>query len=86
MRYTRLALVVTIFFLVPLLTTSVGRAESSKWCAVLGSGMDARNCGFVSFEQCMASTGGTGGFCERDYTATPAATSSRKPKRKRVKN
>jgi len=42
-------------------------ADPYKWCAVYG-GRDggARNCGFVSFEQCMATLSGMGGFCQEN--------------------
>lgn len=36
------------------------------WCVQYGSGMgggDARNCGFVSYEQCMMTARGAGGWC-----------------------
>lgn len=39
------------------------------WCVKYGSGMgggDARNCGFVSYEQCMMTARGPGGWCEQN--------------------
>lgn len=37
------------------------------WCAQYGGhGDGGRNCGFASFEQCMATVSGIGGFCERN--------------------
>ena len=38
------------------------------WCAVY-SGRDGgggTNCGFTSYQQCMATVSGVGGFCERN--------------------
>jgi hypothetical protein len=55
-----------------LLTPTVGHADSYPWCAQYGrSGDGGRNCGFVSFAQCMDTVRGIGGFCERNqfYTA-----------------
>ena len=45
------------------------------WCAHYG-GMDGdggRNCGFVSYEQCMETVRGMGGYCERNLFYTGAA-------------
>jgi hypothetical protein len=44
------------------------QAQNYPWCAqysgrALGGAM---NCGFVSFEQCMATVTGIGGFCVRN--------------------
>jgi uncharacterized protein DUF3551 len=37
------------------------------WCAQYGRfGDGGRNCGFVSYGQCMATVSGIGGFCERN--------------------
>ena len=43
------------------------RAEITyPWCAQYGNGMDGggRNCGFWTYEQCMAALSGNGGYCE----------------------
>ena len=41
------------------------------WCAQYsGHGGGGRNCGFVSFEQCMETIRGMGGFCERNLFYT----------------
>jgi len=37
-----------------------------KWCAHYGGKMDARNCGFVTLEQCRAAISGNGGICEEN--------------------
>ncbi|HWC93302.1 MAG TPA: DUF3551 domain-containing protein [Pseudolabrys sp.] len=44
------------------------QAVEYPWCAQYGGrgGDGGRNCGFVSFEQCMATVSGIGGFCERN--------------------
>ena len=51
------------------------RAQNYPWCAQYmggdtGGGM---NCGFVSFEQCMATVRGMGGFCMANNTYVPPA-------------
>jgi hypothetical protein len=43
-----------------------GRAEAQNypWCAQYGEDFgDVLNCGFVSFDQCMLTVRGMGGFC-----------------------
>lgn len=47
------------------------------WCARYG--WSTRNCGFVSFDQCLMTVRGRGGFCERNalYDA-PLAPGNRK--------
>jgi len=52
--------------------TSAWQAPASAveypWCAQYGGffGGGGRNCGFVSYQQCMATVSGIGGFCERN--------------------
>jgi hypothetical protein len=48
-----------------LFTPTPGHADPYKWCAQYGglSG-GGRNCGFVTWDQCMATVSGIGGFCE----------------------
>jgi hypothetical protein len=44
------------------------QADPYKWCAQYGGGRGGggRNCGFVTYEQCMQTIQGMGGFCERN--------------------
>jgi hypothetical protein len=43
------------------------QAQNYPWCARYGGGRGgAQNCGFVSFEQCMATVTGIGGYCARN--------------------
>jgi len=49
------------------------RAQNYPWCAqysgrALGGAM---NCGFVSFQQCLATVSGIGGFCVRNNLYQP---------------
>lgn len=50
--------------------TGVGtsaQAQNYQWCANYGGGMGgSSNCGFVSFDQCMETSRGVGGFCDRN--------------------
>jgi hypothetical protein len=53
-----------------------GRAEAQNypWCEYLGGGMGGgggRNCGFISFEQCMDSARGNGNDCRLNTQYDP---------------
>jgi hypothetical protein len=51
------------------------QAQNYPWCAHYDFGWDdAVNCGFVSFDQCMQTVRGMGGFCitNSDPPMTPA--------------
>ncbi|HTH35576.1 MAG TPA: DUF3551 domain-containing protein [Xanthobacteraceae bacterium] len=52
-----------------------GRAEAQNypWCAVLDTGDASYNCGFVTFEQCLATVRGIGGTCMVNTTYRPVA-------------
>lgn len=65
-----------------ILTPTIGHADPYKWCAQYGLREDlGRNCGFVTYEQCMAAVSGIGGTCEPNpfYTGPDR----RRPVRKR---
>ncbi len=49
------------------------RAQNYPWCEYIGGGMGGggRNCGFVSFEQCMESARGNGSDCRINTMYTP---------------
>ena len=52
---------------ITLLAPTASYAETYPWCAQYG-GLHggARNCGFMTYGQCMATISGMGGFCERN--------------------
>jgi hypothetical protein len=59
-------------------------AQSYPWCAVYSGNMGgARNCGFSTYEQCMAAVSGNGGYCALNNQYVPrrwaAADHSRYP-------
>ena len=62
-------------------------AQSGAWCAWYDAW--AYNCGFNSFEQCLATVRGAGGWCQRNvYDAWAARTPAgpeprRKPRQQR---
>jgi hypothetical protein len=45
---------------------SIAHADPYRWCAEYNTGDWARNCGFVTYQQCMATVSGIGGFCTRN--------------------
>ena len=58
-------------------------ADPYKWCAVYG-GDDSGgpNCGFYTWEQCMQTAHGLGGFCQESLWYTgPAAPPARKQRK-----
>jgi len=48
-------------------------AQNYPWCAVYGGGDKggSSNCGFTTFEQCMATLSGMGGFCNLNTQYVP---------------
>lgn len=54
---------------------SGAQAQNYPWCAVYGGGRGGggQNCGFSTFEQCMAALSGQGGFCNRNTQYVPPA-------------
>ena len=47
-------------------------AQNYPWCAYYGSDMGgSENCGFVSFDQCMKTLSGNGGFCQLNTQYVP---------------
>jgi Protein of unknown function (DUF3551) len=47
-------------------------AQNYPWCAQYGGRAGgATNCGFSTFEQCMATVSGIGGFCDRNTLYVP---------------
>jgi hypothetical protein len=51
---------------------TVGKAQNYPWCAEYAGTPDGPvNCGFVTFEQCLATVRGVGGFCVRNNTYQP---------------
>ena len=69
------------------LAPSAGQADPYPWCAQYSGGFaggGGRNCGFVTWEQCMDTVHGMGGFCERNLFYTgPATTGTARPRKTR---
>jgi hypothetical protein len=60
--------------------TGFANAQNYPWCS---AGGEARSCGFVSQEQCMAAKG-AGRYCEQNFMYRPDETAAgrRKPRRR----
>lgn len=57
-------------------------AQNYLWCAYYsgGRGGGGTNCGFTTFEQCMATVSGIGGFCDRNTQYVPAPSYQHHPR------
>jgi hypothetical protein len=66
--------VVSILFAA--LSLSTDGAQAAPWCAQYGGGGQGggTNCGFYSFQQCMAALWGNGGFCTQNQFENPYRT------------
>jgi len=57
------------------------QAQNYPWCAQYG-GPGGTNCGFTTFQQCMATIAGMGGFCNANTQyVPPAGPSAPRPRR-----
>ncbi len=69
-----LLLVAAILVGVASAMSSPAEAQNYPWCAYYGAGEGGgggENCGFTTFEQCMATISGMGGFCDRNTQYVP---------------
>jgi tetratricopeptide (TPR) repeat protein len=57
------------------------KAKEPGWCATYRNG--GNNCGFNTYEQCMAAISGIGGFCNRSPYAEPDKPAARKERKER---
>jgi hypothetical protein len=74
MRHILIAGALAISAFVP--TSAVAQERQYPWCARYD--WTTYNCGFVSFEQCLATTRGAGGRCEPNPRFVPG-----EPRRKK---
>ena len=51
-------------------------AVEYPWCANFADGAGA-NCGFMTYEECMLTARGTGGYCAENTMYTPPAAAAR---------
>jgi Protein of unknown function (DUF3551) len=65
----RLLLIIVITVGAPILFGRSAEAQNYPWCAQYSVGDEnGLNCGFISFEQCMVTVRGIGGFCMQNNT------------------
>ena len=57
------------------LTTVKANAQNYPWCANFADGAGT-NCGFTTYEQCMATSMGSGGTCTQNNLYKPAGTAT----------
>ncbi len=69
----RILLFVLGIYLAALATGTRAEAQNYPWCAQYsGGGMGgATNCGFTTFQQCLDTVRGIGGFCEPNTQYVP---------------
>lgn len=66
--FTRLWLLILAIALGAAALSGNAKAQNYPWCALYGGGDKggASNCGFVTFEQCLTTLSGMGGFCQQN--------------------
>lgn len=79
MRILRMGLVAAVV----IAASSVAHAQNYPWCSNFHDGAGT-NCGFSTYEQCMATARGSGGYCAPNnlYVAPHAAAPDGAAKRK----
>ncbi len=66
----RMAAVLSILFTT--LSLGTDAALAAPWCTQYGGALSGgTNCGFYSYQQCMANAWGNGGFCRRNSFEDP---------------
>ena len=84
----RLAPILLATLIVPVTLTSASAQgqpypyDPYPWCTVYGGrGGGGTNCGFRTWQQCMATVSGIGGFCEPNQFYNPRGAAERPRKR-----
>jgi Protein of unknown function (DUF3551) len=72
----------TLLFMLAIFAVAAGagtraQAKNYPWCADYSGPAGGANCGFTTYEQCMATLSGIGGFCNRNTQYAPAAVQPR---------
>jgi hypothetical protein len=74
---TIIAAVATAAALLPL-APHAADARDYAWCATYNDETGARNCGFSTWEQCLAAISGVGGFCGQNPSYQPGLADPRR--------
>ena len=67
---------VALGFPLAAMTNRPAMAVEYPWCANFADGAGT-NCGFTTYEQCMLTARGTGGYCAENTFYTPPAAAAR---------
>jgi hypothetical protein len=78
--YMRLLLIIVGAFAAIVCIERPAEAQNGAWCAYYNTGDGgSRNCGFATFEQCLATVRGIGGNCgPSPYPSAPETPSRRR--------
>jgi hypothetical protein len=74
----RILVFVLAIFVVTAGIVTRAEAQNYPWCAQYSDGSGSKNCGFTTFQQCLADVSGVGGFCTQNSTYQPTRTSRRR--------
>lgn len=72
----RLAVVFALGFSLAAGTATPAQAVEYPWCANFADGAGS-NCGFTTYEQCMLTARGSGGYCAENTFYEPPAAAAR---------
>jgi hypothetical protein len=75
--YRRITVTLAVAFAL-LVLADTASAQNYPWCAQYGWRDGGRNCGFSTWQQCMAAVSGVGGYCEPNAMYRPAQSGSRR--------
>ena len=66
-------------------SSAVAQRRPPPWCAYEGGHDGGLDCAYYTFEQCMATVNGIGGFCDRNtqYVPPPGPHGAAAPKKKK---
>jgi Protein of unknown function (DUF3551) len=67
----RLLLVMLGIFVGIVCIEKPAEAQNYPWCAQYSGPAGGTNCGFTTFQQCLDTLSGIGGFCERNTLYQP---------------
>ncbi len=75
----RALLFVSVVVCVAAMLSTHVEAQNYPWCAYYSVKGGATNCGFTTYDQCMTTLSGMGGFCARNtqYVPPPGAYAGR---------
>jgi hypothetical protein len=62
------------------LISPAGAAVEYPWCAEYRRAVGGTNCGFVTYQQCLETISGIGGYCYRNPAYSGAREKTRKPR------